>query len=817
MERRSTRTHRKEEEAEEDSSGDYDAAKTTKPLSRALKCIQAFNKFGNIEGNTETTGGKRRGDGDRGGGLGLNAASASTRSGRGTRVGGGGGGVGTNAASASLRTKQRSSRRGTDSTTGNDDEGVAIDNSDKKRKNTKTTQNKSNKKTTMTKVTKQRLRLHYHGTDVGDEDEDDNKEEWNQQAVNTKEEDDNDKNERKRQHKAVDIEKEEEGEEVGDDDDADENERKKKAEEGGEEEEEEEADYDDDDDDGGGRHRRNNDTERYQQQKKRQRSSKSSSLSLKKRKKEKGNDGDAEGGGNSLPNTSKNKKSRNDDRKWLAIYQRLVRYMENNGGSTKVPKNYSNDSSLGRWVHKQRVLNNKNSIKPERRTKLDLIHFDWGEGKQPPREDWETMFNRLVVYQQNNNGSTKVPRTYQDDLPLGNWVSKQREGYNNKSMKPERRTKLDLIHFDSGEGPRSRNNWETMFNRLVAYKKNNGGSTKVPKNYSNDSSLGRWVHKQRVLNNKNSIKPERRTKLELIHFDFAPSEDAWMTMYHRLVTYQKKNNGSTKVSQTDDLSLSYWVNKQRKDKHKNIILPTRRKLLESIKFDWGKGLRGPRGPLPFGNRSLCGDESTVANDSIQIPKCTSMRRLQKFNRSSNKTIPQNIASVSFVCKNSDGEYDDLEFDDDEVDEIDNNDDDDKNDDDDDARKPAATQSPQSSSFLAADTDSTSKDKNTATTTQITEGNGATMTDEGQGRHNTSNAMSLAPYGGDDVRYNSDGMPLVPGQECRHSYLSFVAAKILQATAAVSSTATVDNAEAAQDDAAVAATGANDDVQNITHV
>lgn len=122
--------------------------------------------------------------------------------------------------------------------------------------------------------------------------------------------------------------------------------------------------------------------------------------------------------------------------------------------------------------------------------------------------------------------------------------------------------------------------------------------------------------------------------------------------------------------------------------HKRTLKPDRYKLLKLIDFDWGETFK--RGPLPFGNRSLCGDESTLANDSIQVPKNTSMRRLQKINRSSNNTIPQNIASISFASKNLDGEYDDFEFEDDEVDNIDNNDDDDKNDDDNVERKPAAT-------------------------------------------------------------------------------------------------------------------------------
>ena len=81
-------------------------------------------------------------------------------------------------------------------------------------------------------------------------------------------------------------------------------------------------------------------------------------------------------------------------------------------------------------------------------------------------------------------------------------------------------------------------------------------------------------------------------------------------------------------------------------------------------------------------------------------------------------------------------------------------------------------------------------------------------------------MGVKTPNGNDLRYNPDGMPLVPNGSRMPASL-FVSAKLVQATAAVSSTATVINDEAAHDAAAVAAAvaaaGANDDVQNITAV
>ena len=75
--------------------------------------------------------------------------------------------------------------------------------------------------------------------------------------------------------------------------------------------------------------------------------------------------------------------------------------------------------------------------------------------------------------------------------------------------------------------------------------------------------------------------------------------------------------------------------------------------------------------------SVCCDGSTVAND-IQVPKYNSLRRPQLNKRPSNIIVPQNYESVSYFCENSDGEYDNHEFDDDKVEEINDDVDDDKN-------------------------------------------------------------------------------------------------------------------------------------------
>jgi len=68
---------------------------------------------------------------------------------------------------------------------------------------------------------------------------------------------------------------------------------------------------------------------------------------------------------------------------WFKMYQRLVMYKENHNGSTKVPKIYSKDPSLGNWANTQRKLHNKNKLPQHRVELLDLIGFHWGQGPKP--------------------------------------------------------------------------------------------------------------------------------------------------------------------------------------------------------------------------------------------------------------------------------------------------------------------------------------------------------------------------------------------------------------------------------------------------
>ena len=102
---------------------------------------------------------------------------------------------------------------------------------------------------------------------------------------------------------------------------------------------------------------------------------------------------------------------------WFQMYRRLVAYQKKHK-STRVPKGSKEHSKLCKWVTTQRY----NCKEKYRIDLLNEIGFDWN----PFRQDWFQMYERLVAYKK-KHGNTLVPRSFEDDRQLANWVNAQRQ------------------------------------------------------------------------------------------------------------------------------------------------------------------------------------------------------------------------------------------------------------------------------------------------------------------------------------------------------------------------------------------------------
>jgi len=130
---------------------------------------------------------------------------------------------------------------------------------------------------------------------------------------------------------------------------------------------------------------------------------------------------------------------------WEDMFQRLIAYKTLHR-DCKVPQQYNEDLQLGAWVNNQRSAYKRNDISEERKRLLNSIGFELN-GMRPGtanRVVWEEMYLRLVAYNTAHNDAN-VPRHYDVDPQLGNWVATQR--YREKTMTEERKQLLNSIDF----------------------------------------------------------------------------------------------------------------------------------------------------------------------------------------------------------------------------------------------------------------------------------------------------------------------------------------------------------------------------------
>jgi hypothetical protein len=138
-----------------------------------------------------------------------------------------------------------------------------------------------------------------------------------------------------------------------------------------------------------------------------------------------------------------------DDKLWQKQCEKLVEFKRNKG-HCMVTQRYEVDKSLGPWVNKQRSYYNNNKLRFDRKRLLDEIGFAWNcESRHNFNQQdklWHQQYEKLVECKR-KRGHCMVPCVYEQDKPLGTWVSNQRRTHNNGKMRPDRKELLDEIGF----------------------------------------------------------------------------------------------------------------------------------------------------------------------------------------------------------------------------------------------------------------------------------------------------------------------------------------------------------------------------------
>ena len=329
---------------------------------------------------------------------------------------------------------------------------------------------------------------------------------------------------------------------------------------------------------------------------------------------------------------------------WNQMYQQLIAYKEE-FGDCNVLRSYTNPLQLPTWVSEQRTVKKKGKLSEDKIKRLEAIGFSWN----PHKDLWKQMYEELVAFK-GEFGDCNVPTEYDDNLPLGRWVRKQRQKYEKGKLNPDRVQELEVlgltwnpdetywnqmyqelvdyhrVHGDCNvpqkfpENPQlatwvsTRRNsyktgqldtdkiqkldelgfswnrvedaWNQMYQELVNYHQAYGDCN-VPRYYSENRQLAIWVYGQRQRNNRGNLDAEKIEKLDELGFSWNPDQDFWDKMYDALVEYKEKY-GHCNVPQkySSNPQLATWVSSQRRSMKKDRLSPERIKKLNQLGFDW---------------------------------------------------------------------------------------------------------------------------------------------------------------------------------------------------------------------------------------
>jgi len=291
------------------------------------------------------------------------------------------------------------------------------------------------------------------------------------------------------------------------------------------------------------------------------------------------------------------------DRRWLAKYNRLKLYFQENGNSD-VPNRWKNDPSLANWVSSQRERQ-KNEVLPEDRVRmLDALDFTW---QSRDVGTWEDRLAEVAAFKA-EHGHCDIPTNFHENPKLGRFVNNMRSKMSNGELPAERIEKLEALGFKwalraaevSVSGKKVSAAWKTRFDELLAYKDAHGDCN-VPRKWAENEQLGVWVSQQRQDKKRGKLDSGKRTLLDSIGFiwDLGPGvkRKTWEERFADLLEYgDAHGNCDVPIRYADDPQLGTWVSNQRSNKKKGKLTPEHEQKLNDVGFSWEK--RPSKGDAP---------------------------------------------------------------------------------------------------------------------------------------------------------------------------------------------------------------------------
>jgi hypothetical protein len=260
-----------------------------------------------------------------------------------------------------------------------------------------------------------------------------------------------------------------------------------------------------------------------------------------------------------------------------AKHVRELKAFKRRHGHCNVPARWPESPSLATWVATLRDRGKKRTPRRWRRQLCDL-DFEWETARE---QWWETHFAELESFKK-GYGHCNVPKEWEENPALGNWVSTQRT--QRSEMSSERRQRLNRLGFVWQLIPMSpRKTWEDRFQELLAFKKR-FNHIDVPSVWRSNQALSEWVKRQRG-RDRVKLTPEQKRRLVEIDFCWEKRESSWEQRFEQLATFFKRfGNADVPKNWSENPALGRWVLHQRY--RKNTLSSERIAKLDDLRFRW---------------------------------------------------------------------------------------------------------------------------------------------------------------------------------------------------------------------------------------
>lgn len=268
---------------------------------------------------------------------------------------------------------------------------------------------------------------------------------------------------------------------------------------------------------------------------------------------------------------------------WYEQFEALEKFFGKHGHA-HVPSTDPQYAQLHDWLIVQ--IKSKDSLSERQKDKLDSFGIYW-EFNTLREWKWHEMYLQLKAFYQ-EHGHCNVPQKWSGNPRLGHWVTVQRRSFAQKSLKKERKHKLDAMGFVWDFRKVYEGHWEKRFDQLENFKKEHG-HCKVPLTYANRQLAG-WVDRQRTLKTKGKLSASREQKLEKIGFIWncdVLQEESWQKRFDELKKYKKQfGDCQVPLNWQENPSLGTWVRTQRTLEKRGKLDEKKRKKLNALGFAW---------------------------------------------------------------------------------------------------------------------------------------------------------------------------------------------------------------------------------------